>query len=337
MADEIVEVALGEAFETTKKALMAVGWGEPEAAIQAEVMVAAETCGNNQGLVKMYQPQLMAPAPGSAAPVVERVTDTSSVLNGMQSPGMLALKAAVDIAITKSKGGVATVGVYNTSTSSGQLAWYGAQAAKAGRVVIITANSPEFVAAKPGAKASFGTNPLCFACPVEGREPFVFDMSTAAVALFGVLKCKATGTPLPEQSAYNAAGEWTTDVSDIHIGGGGGAIANFGGHKGVGLALMVELLCAALSGGAVLGQVESKKTAKSWGHHVIAIDPDAMVDGFAARAASIIQTVAASHPEGVRLPGDSSMAIAKINIEKGTIPVPKKVWDVLIETCAKAP
>ena len=248
---------------------------------------------------------------------------------------MLALTKAVDLACAKAKGGVASVGVYDTSTSSGQLAFYGARAAEKGRIVIITANSPEFVAAKAGAKASFGTNPLCFACPVEGRSPFVFDMSTAAIALFGVLTCKAKGQPLPKQSAYDSNGNWTRKVEDIHIGGGGGAIANFGGHKGTGLALMVELLCAALAGGAVLGQ-DVKKTAKNWGHHVIAIDPDAMADGFAGRAASIIKTVAASHADGVRLPGDSSNAIAAKNKSAGAIPVPKRIWDVITATAAKA-
>ena len=53
----------------------------------------------------------------------------------------------------------------------------------------------------------------------------------------------------------------------------GGAIATFGGHKGAGLSLCVELLAGALSGGAVLGQCESKKAAKSWGHTFIAIQP----------------------------------------------------------------
>eukprot|EP00631_Chrysoreinhardia_giraudii_P005763 CAMPEP_0197414844 /NCGR_PEP_ID=MMETSP1170-20131217/1507_1 /TAXON_ID=54406 /ORGANISM="Sarcinochrysis sp, Strain CCMP770" /LENGTH=340 /DNA_ID=CAMNT_0042941597 /DNA_START=18 /DNA_END=1040 /DNA_ORIENTATION=+ len=336
MSDETVIVKISEAVAVTTKALMAVGWAEPEAALQAEIMTAAEVCGNNQGLVKMYQPQIMAPAAGSSKPVVERETATTAEVNAMQSPGMVALKSAVDVAIAKSSGGVSSVGVYNTSTSSGQLAYYGALAAKAGRIVLITANSPEFVAAKPGAKATFGTNPLCFACPVQGRDPFVFDMSTAAIALFGVLTCKAKGEPLPEKSAYNAQGEWTTDVGDIHIGGGAGAIATMGGHKGTGLALMIELLCAALSGGAVLGEVDAKKTAKNWGHHIICIDPGAHVDGFAARAASIIKTVAESHPDGVRLPGDSSSAIAKKNLEAGTLPVTKKVWDVLLETSAKA-
>ena len=259
----------------------------------------------------------------------------AAVVNGKQSPGMLSLVTAVDLAVKKSAGGVASVSVYNTSTSSGQLAYYGARAAKAGRIVIITANSPEFVAAKAGAAKTFGTNPLCFACPVEGREPFVFDMSTAAIALFGVLTCKAKGLPLPDQSAYDAEGNYTTKVEDIPVGGGGGAIANWGGHKGVGIALMVELLCAALSGGAVLG-MEKKGAAKNWGHHVIAIDPNAHVDGFEARAAAIIKTIAESHPDGVRLPGDSSNKIAATNAAAGTIPVPKKIWDVICETAAKA-
>ena len=129
------------------------------------------------GLVKMFKPELMAPAAGAGKPEIERETSNSAVVNGHQSPGMLSLVTAVDLACAKaSAGGVASVGVYNTSTSSGQLAYYGARAARAGKIVIILANSPEFVAAKAGAKASFGTNPLCFACPVAGREPFVFDM-----------------------------------------------------------------------------------------------------------------------------------------------------------------
>ena len=68
---------------------------------------------------------------------------------------------------------------------------------------------------------------------------------------------------------------------------------------------------------------------------VIAIDPDAHVDGFAARAASIVKTVASSHPAGVRLPGDGSLAIEKKNRIAGCIPVPKRIWDVICATSKK--
>jgi hypothetical protein len=173
---DTVIVTLAEANKQVKAALMKCGWGDEAAAIQADIMVAAETCGNNQGLVKMYQPAMMAPAAGAGEPIVQSETASTAVIDGQQAPGMLALVKAVDLAVAKAKaqGGIATVGVHNTSTSSGQLAYYGKRAAEQGFIVIITANSPEFVAAKAGAQAMFGTNPLCFACPVEGSAPFVF-------------------------------------------------------------------------------------------------------------------------------------------------------------------
>ena len=62
-------VTIAEAEKKTAQALQKVGWDEEDAALQAEIMTAAELCGNNQGLVKMYQPALMAPSPGAAKPV----------------------------------------------------------------------------------------------------------------------------------------------------------------------------------------------------------------------------------------------------------------------------
>ena len=88
-------------------------------------------------------------------------------------------------------------------------------------------------------------------------------MATSAIALYGVLSAKAKGEALPDQVAYDASGAWTTDAAAVLE---GGAIATFGGHKGAGLSLVVELLAGALSGSAVLGQVESKKVAQNWGH-----------------------------------------------------------------------
>ena len=107
--------------------------------------------------------------------------------------------------------------------------------------------------------------------------------------------------------------------------GGPGAIAAFGGHKGAALALVVELLAGALPGGAVLGQVESKAKAKSWGHTVIAFKPELLVDDFAAKASSICAAVKASG-EGVRLPGEKSAQVGAERKAAGTIPVPPKVW-----------
>lgn len=329
MSEETVDVSIEEACNTTKAALMKIGWDEEDAAVQAEIMTVAETCGNNQGLVKMYQPAMMKPAEGAAKPTVERDTPTSAVINGNKAPGMIAAVRAADLAAEKAltNGPIAMVTAYNTCTSSGQLAYYAERMAKKGVVAIVFANSPEFVAPTKGAKPCFGTNPMAFGFPKKDSPPLVFDMSTSSIALFGVMTAKAKGEPLPEGVAYDKEGEFTTDASAVLD---GGAIAAFGGHKGAGLSLMVELLAGALSGGATLGEVESKKTAKSWGHTVIAIQPGGFVDGFEEKVASVCGTVKASGP--VRLPGESSASTRDERTAKGTLPIPSKIWDMIQKT-----
>lgn len=170
-----VQVPIDEARSMTAKALKMIGWDDDDAALQAEIMTAAELCGNNQGLVKMYNPLMMTPAPGAAKPVVERETSTSAVINGNQAPGMLAAVTAADLAVAKvkaSEGPIAIVVANNTSTSSGQLAFYVERMARQGIIGIAMCNSPEFVAAAKGGKPVFGTNPLAVGIPQKGCVPF---------------------------------------------------------------------------------------------------------------------------------------------------------------------
>jgi hypothetical protein len=139
------------------------------------------------------------------------------VINANQSPGMLAAVSAADLALKKLKsqgGPIAIVTAYNTSTSSGQLAFYVERMAKQGVIGIALANSPEFVAAAPGGKPVFGTNPIAFGIPQAHGPPQTFDMATSAIALFGVLTSKAKGQPLPEGVAYGKDGKWTVDAAE---------------------------------------------------------------------------------------------------------------------------
>ena len=140
---------------------------------------------------------------------------------------------------------------------------------------------------------------------------------------------KAKGEPLPEGVAYKADGSgFTTDPAEALE---GGAIATFGGHKGAGLSLCVEMLAGVLSGGAVLGQCESKKAAKNWGHTLIAIQPDALVDDFEGKAASVLAAVKASGPN-IRIPGEKSATIALEREAAGEMPIPEKIWESICKT-----
>ena len=325
-AADTVTVSVKEAQSTTAQALRMIGWDDEAAEVQAEIMTAAELCGNNQGLVKMFNPSLMAPQPGAGKPVVERETATSAAINANQAPGMLAAVTASDLAADKAlKNNVAVVSAYNTSTSSGQLAFYAERQAKKGLVCLALANSPEFVAPSAGASSVFGTNPLAVSVPRQGQAPFSFDMATSAVALFGVLTAKATGAPLAEGVAYDSSGKVTTDAGAVLD---GGAIATFGGHKGAGLALCVELLAGALSGGAVVGQ-EVKKEAKNWGHLFLCVKPDALVDDYDAKAAAVCKAV---KDAGARVPGDRSAAEAAARVKADALPIPTKIWESITRT-----
>jgi LDH2 family malate/lactate/ureidoglycolate dehydrogenase len=172
-----VHVSIEEAQNVTTQALKKIGWDDDDAALQAEIMTAAELCGNNQGLVKMYQPALMAPADNCGKPEIKRETFNSAVIDAHQAPGMLAAVTAADIAVQKLKSkkdsAISIVCSFNSSTSSGQLAFYVDRMARQGFVGLAMCNSPEFVAAAAGGKGVFGTNPLAVGIPVEGREyPF---------------------------------------------------------------------------------------------------------------------------------------------------------------------
>ena len=180
------------------------------------------------------------------------------------------------------------------------------QGLEAGLLALATVNSKAFVANAAGGPPVFGTNPIAFGIP-SSSGPLCFDMAISAIALFGVLTSKAKGEPLPPNVAYGKDGGWTTEAAEALE---GGAIATFGGHKGAGLSLCVELLAGALSGGAVLGQCESKKASKSWGHTFIAIQPSALVDDFDGKAASILAAVKASGA-GIRIPGENSNKVAR--------------------------
>lgn len=166
----MVHVTIDEATEMTTKALQQIGWDENDAKIQAEVMVSAELCGNNQGLVKMYQPQLMAPSTNVKKPIVTRETAISAVVDAQQSPGMIAAMTASELAVQKVRSSnlpIAIVCSHNSSTSSGQLAHYVERMAKEHQMIgIAMCNSPEFVAAAPGAKPVFGTNPIAISIPL---------------------------------------------------------------------------------------------------------------------------------------------------------------------------
>jgi len=163
------------------------------------------------------------------------------------------------------------------------------------------------VAPAGGIKPIYGTNPMAFAWPRPGRPPLVFDQASSACARGEIQLHLQAGKPLPPGWAIGPDGEPTTDPAVALQ----GAQLPFGGHKGAAIALMVELLAAALIGDVFSYESKALDSAKTGapkgGEFMIAIDPGRCVpDGDRSAQLARAETLFAMilEQDGTRLPSD---------------------------------
>jgi len=107
----------------------------------------------------------------------------------------------------------------------------------------------------PGSKGKvLGTNPIAYAAPAGDELPVYLDIATSAVAATKIFSAKALGKQIPDNWLVDENGRPTTDPSQYPA---KGAQLPMAGHKGYGLAVMVEILSAVLTGAAILSGVKS--------------------------------------------------------------------------------
>src|SRR5260370_34441552 len=158
------------------------------------------------------------------------------------------------------------------SSHFGACAWWAQKLSDAGLIGIVMCNATPLVAPWQGREKMLGTNPICMAVP--GPNTFLLDMATTTVALNRIHKAILSGdTEIPAGWAMDADGNPTTNPKTALE----GLPMPLGGYKGTGLALMVEGLCAVLSGGAMLtevGGLRVKNRPMRVSHFFLAIDPE---------------------------------------------------------------
>lgn len=199
--------------------------------------------------------------------------------------------------------GIAALAI-NNSYNCGVLGYHTGHLARAGLVGIGFTNAPASIAPSGGYKPVVGTNPFSIAAPGEDGEPAILiDQSASTIAKSEVMKHAREGRPIPVGWALDNEGNPTTDPNV----GLKGSMAPSGGYKGVGVALMVEMMAAALTG-SQLGIQASPFSGTlggppRTGQFFIAIDPAASSGGaFGSRLSDLVQAI--SSQEGSHLPGD---------------------------------
>lgn len=302
--------------EDLKKVLyniaVAGGCSEYEAEILADSTIDAELRGMSSHGAVRYAPYMARIKQGMYAthvePGIER--DEGAVVlmdakNGLGAPiAMKAMEVACDRA---AQYGISLVGV-NHGNHFGCGSYYTQYAAKRGMISFIIANANAWVAPFGGSKKKLGTNPLGFAIPNGEKPPFLVDMATSEAAQGKVVVASKKGVEVPPTWGVDAEGNPCTDPNAIL---NGGALQCFGGPKGYGISLAIELLCSALVGGVrstEMGSMFDTSKLVGTGFLLCVIDVSKMVDPavFADRVQEIFDDMkdAGTETREVLIPGE---------------------------------
>ncbi|HEV8594839.1 MAG TPA: Ldh family oxidoreductase [Thermoplasmata archaeon] len=324
-----------------------LGVPRKDAALCTEVLVIADL--RNKGshgvarlprYVEGLQKGLMLPTDHSK---VVRETPTTALIDGGQSLGQVVGVKGMDLAIKRAKKSGAGFVTVRNSNHYGIAGYYALRAVGHECIGISMTNAAPLVVPTYGRDALLGTNPIAIAIPCDG-EPFVFDAATSVVPRGKLEVYDRLGTPMPIGWAVDARGHGTTNAKEVlqnlikRAGGGilplGGEGEEFGGHKGYGLALAVEILCGTLSASAFGGQTYVDEHSANVGHFFGAIDVEAFrpADELKKDLRRYLESIRAGpKSEGhdrIYAHGEKGFAFERECLEKG-IPLGPKVVDSL--------
>ncbi|GGF25847.1 malate dehydrogenase [Aliidongia dinghuensis] len=332
-------------------------WGMAEDHIQTtlDIMLWADLAGidsHGAGMMQLYH-RLREQEKLTFRPEIRVVRENpaTALVDGGGGLGHVPSVRAMDLACDKA----ATIGVgvaaVRNSHHYGAAGAYAERASDRGLIgIAMTAVARPSVVPLYGADAMFGTNPIAFAAPAKRNPPFLLDMATSTAALGKITIASRVGKPIPDGWAVDPDGRSITDpdaaLSHRRLTPLGSTRA-MGGHKGYGLAMMVEVLCTTLSGaqfGALRERRDPDAARHDVGHFFLAIDPDAFREegAFEADLDEMIDalraTRAADPAEPVQVAGDPEVR-ARAERQRNGIPLSARLAQELrdIATAAGAP
>ena len=289
MADIVVDARVLRQFVST--VLQAVAVPAEDADTVADVIVAADLRGHeSHGVARLDGFYLSRIQSGQIDPrartVVLRETAATAVMDAGHGLGQPAGKRAMELCIAKAAQAGTGVVTVRRSNHFGIAGYYAMLALPHDMIGVSCTNSLALVVPTGGRSPILGTNPIAFAAPAGRHPAFVLDMATSVVPL-GKVEAKARrGEPLPDGWAVDGEGQSARDaqaVIDATDEGQAGGLLPLGGveagHKGYGLAAMVDILCGLLAGAraglAVYGEGYDRGEPADVGHIFAAISLEA--------------------------------------------------------------
>jgi (2R)-3-sulfolactate dehydrogenase (NADP+) len=330
-------VSVDELLALTTGALVAANTSPENAAIVAEALVAADAeglSGHGVSRVPFYADQALSGKVNGRATPVARVTASGAVhVDARDGFAFPAIRLGLDRALGLiGDAGTVSVAITN-SHHSGASGYHVEHVADHSCIALGFTNSPSAMAPWGGHKGTFGTNPIAFACPRKAHPPLVIDLSLSKVARGKIMVAAQKSESIPLGWALDAEGQPTTDANAAMA----GTMVPIGEAKGAALALMVEILTAALTGAHFAYEASSFFTAEGppprIGQFFIIIDPNVFAgEQFSARVEALIAEIRSQ--AGTRLPGDRRLAQREKSRNEGIV-LPEPLYEDLVRRAGR--
>ena len=332
-----------------------MGVPESDAADCSDVLITADKYGIESHGVSRFKPIYVDRIQnGQVNPVtkaeITREAPAAAVIDGHNGMGMVIAKKAMNMTIEKAgKTGIAMTAVRN-SNHYGIAGYYARMAIQNNMIGITGTNARPSIAPTFGIENMIGTNPLTVGMPTDEAFPFLLDCATSVSQRGKIELLARQGKPIPEGWVIGSDGSARTDaeqVLDALVQGKavlvplGGLGEETAGYKGYGYATVVELLSAALQGGAFLKMLngldaDGRTVPYRLGHFFIAVHIESFttVQAFKKTAGDICRTLRNSRKmkgaEQIYTAGEKEYLIYEDRKNKGARVHPKLVKDLLM-------
>lgn len=329
----MIRLSLEEARELALSIMRRAGFSEAQAQAVTTTVVAGERDGcASHGLYRVLGCVSSLKAGKVIADAEPEVIDQAPAIVRVDARGgfsQLAFQAGLPVLKDKARAnGIAALAI-NRCVHFSAL-WVEIEAlTEAGLVALACNPSHAWVAPAGGSKPIFGTNPIAFGWPRAGKQPFIFDFATSAIARGDIELHRRAGKAIPEGWGIDANGQTSTDAEAVM----NGAMLTFGGHKGSALAAMVELIAGPLIGDLTsaesLAYDAGSKSSPYHGELIIALDPQrflgAAADEHLARAEVLFEGI---QEQGARLPSQRRYDARARSLTNG-VQIPQALYDDL--------
>lgn len=315
-----MRLTISDAHQLAVRVMTALGHDAPDAALIADHLIDCELRGLAYGgLARAISiADRISRQDDRRRPIrILHENPVSARLDGGDHIGYIVAHRATTIAIDKATAsGISVVGASDT-WYTGMLSYYAEMAAARGLVSVIASNASPWVAPYGATEPRLGTNPICFGFP-SALDPVIFDIGTSAIMHAEVTLAGRLGQELPNGVAYDPDGRPTRDPAAALA----GAFAAWGGHRGSGLAIAVQLL------GILAGSPAIPPELAGFGYLIVAMRPDLMgpAETFLENVSACANAVRSARPVAggppVRMPFDRSRHERQQRLSEGLIEVP---------------